>query len=227
MGAGHGHKLHYHGHSPIHRAPAHLKLLALVGFMLLVVATPHDRHVAFAGYLVVLLGVVAASRVPPTYLAKRMVVEVPFAVFAVLLPFVATGPRTEVLGLTVSEPGLVAAGGLLMKGTLGVLASLTLAATTEPQDVLRGLQRLRMPDPIVQIMGFMIRYLDVVTGEMARMLVAMRSRGCNPRSPRHWPTLARSLGALFIRSYERGERVHLAMLARGYTGTLPTAGADR
>ena len=195
--------------------------------MLVVVATPHDRYVAFAGYLVVLLGVVAASRVPPPYLAKRMVVEVPFAVFAVLLPFVATGPRTDVLGLTVSEPGLVAAGGLLMKGTLGVLASLTLAATTEPDDVLRGLQRLRMPDPIVQIMGFMIRYLDVVTGEMARMLVAMRSRGCNPRSPRHWPTLARSLGALFIRSYERGERVHLAMLARGYTGTLPTAGAER
>ena len=148
-------------------------------------------------------------------------IEVPFAIFAVLLPFVATGPRTDVLGLSVSEPGLVAAGGLLMKGTLGVLASLTLAATTEPADVLRGLQRLRMPDLIVQIMGFMIRYLDVVTGEMSRMLVAMRSRGCDPRSPRHWPMLARSLGALFIRSYERGERVHLAMLARGYTGTLP------
>ena len=56
---------------------------------------------------------------------------------------------------------------------------------------------------------------------MARMLTAMRSRGCDPRSPRHWPTLARSLGALFIRSYERGERVHLAMLSRGYTGQLP------
>ncbi|MGH3361754.1 MAG: cobalt ECF transporter T component CbiQ [Nocardioides sp.] len=227
MGAGHGHRLHYHGHSPIHRAPAHLKLLALVGFMLLVVVTPHDRYVAFAGFLVVLLAVVAASRVPPLYLGKRMVVEVPFVLFAVLLPFIATGPRTEVLGLTVSEPGLVAAGGLLMKGTLGVLAALTLAATTEPDDLLRGLQRLRMPEPIVQIMGFMIRYLDVVTGEMGRMLVAMRSRGCNPRSPRHWPTLARSLGALFIRSYERGERVHLAMLSRGYTGTLPSTRGAR
>jgi cobalt/nickel transport system permease protein len=108
-----------------------------------------------------------------------------------------------------------------MKGTLGVLAALTLAATTEPADVLRGLQRLRMPDVLVQIMGFMIRYLEVVTSELGRMLVAMRSRGCDPRSPRHWPALARSLGALFVRSYERGERVHLAMLARGYTGTLP------
>ena len=77
--------------------------------------------------------------------------------------------------------------------------------------MLAGLRRLRMPDLIVQIMGFMIRYLDVVTAELGRMLVGMRSRGCDPRSPRHWPVLARSLGALFIRSYERGERVHLAI----------------
>ena len=70
-------------------------------------------------------------------------------------------------------------------------------------------------------MGFMIRYLDVVTADLGRMLTAMRSRGVDPRSPRHWPALARTLGALFVRSYERGERVHLAMLSRGYTGRMP------
>ena len=222
MGAGHGHRLFFHGHSPVHRAPAHLKLLALVGFMLVVVAIPRSWHAAYAVAALLLLTVVAVSRVPVAYLAPRMVVEVPFALFAVLVPFIATGPRTDVLGVSVSEPGLQAGIALLVKGTLGVLASLTLAATTEPPDLLRGLQRLRMPDLIVQIMGFMIRYLDVVTDELGRMMTALRSRGCDPRSPRHWPTLARSLGALFIRSYERGERVHLAMLSRGYDGKLPS-----
>ena len=221
MGAGHGHRLHFHGHSRVHRAPAHVKVLLLVGFMLVVVATPPGSWPAFTAYAAVLLGVVALSRVPPPYLLKRMVVEVPFVVFALLLPFVATGPRTEVWGLSVSAAGLVAAGGLLVKATLGVVAALTLAATTEPDDLLRGLQRLRLPDLIVQIMGFMIRYLDVVTGELGRMTVAMRSRGCEPRSPRHWPAMAKAMGALFVRSYERGERVHLAMLSRGYTGRLP------
>ena len=216
MGAGHGHRLHFHGHSPVHRAPAHRKLVALVAFMLVVVATPRDWYPAYLGYLAVLAVVIGVSRVPPLYLLKRMVIEVPFVVFAVLMPFIATGPRTEFLGLTVSESGLVAAFALLAKGSLGVLASLTLAATTEPQDVLDGLRRLRMPDLLVQIMGFMIRYLDVVTADLGRQLTAMRSRGCEPRSPRHWPALARSLGALFIRSYERGERVHLAMLSRSY-----------
>jgi cobalt/nickel transport system permease protein len=225
VGAGHGHKLHFHGHSPVHRAPGHLKVLALLGFMLLVVATPGDWLPAFAGYLAVLVAVVAVSRVPATYLVKRMVVEVPFVAFALLMPFIATGPRVDVLGVAVSQPGLTAAWTLLVKGTLGVLASLTLAATTEPRDLLAGLERLRVPNLLVQIMGFMVRYLDVVTDEMRRMRVARESRGFTARDVRHWPVIARSAGALFIRSYERGERVHLAMLSRGYTGTLPRLSA--
>lgn len=221
MGAPHGHLLHHHGHSPVHRWPPQRKLLALLGFVLVVVATPPDWFWAFGVHLAVLAGVVALSAVPPTYLLKRMVVEVPFVVFAVVLPFVATGPRIELLGLTVSEPGLLAAWGLLAKGTLGVLASLTLAATTMPTDLLIGLERLRVPSLLVQIMAFMVRYTEVVVDELRRMRIARESRGFSARNPRHWPVLAASLGALFIRSFERGERVHLAMLSRGYTGRMP------
>lgn len=221
MGAGHGHRLHYHGHSAVHRAPAHLKILVLLAFVIGVVATPREWYPAYAGYLALVLGVIVVSRVPIGYVLKRTVIEIPFLVFAAMMPFVARGPEVEVLGIGLSEPGLLAAWGLAAKGTLGVLASLTLAATTEPTDVIRGLQRLRMPDLIVQIMTFMVRYLDVVASDLGRMLTAMRSRGADPRSPRHWPALARTLGALFVRSYERGERVHLAMLARGYDGRLP------
>lgn len=221
MGGEHGHKLHFHGHSPVHRAPAHLKLLALVGFMVIVVSTPGTWYPVFAGYLAVLCLVIALSRVPLGYLLPRMVVEVPFVVFAIVMPFVATGPQTEVLGLTLSERGLEAAIALLMKGTLGVLASLTLAATTEPHLLLAGLARLRLPHQLVQIMAFMIRYLDVVTDELRRMRIARESRAFRARSVRQWPVLASTASALFIRSYERGERVHLAMLARGYD---PSAG---
>jgi cobalt/nickel transport system permease protein len=210
----------------VHRAPAHLKILLLLGFVLTVVATPREWYPVFGGYLALLVAVIVVSRVPFRYLLPRMVLEVPFLVFAALIPFVAEGPRVVVpllggLDLSLSESGLVAAWGLAVKGTLGVLASLTLAATTEPTEVLRGLQRLRMPDLLVQIMAFMVRYLDVVAGDLGRMITAMKSRGVDPRSPRHWPALARTLGALFVRSYERGERVHLAMLSRGYDGRLP------
>ncbi|HEY0904690.1 MAG TPA: cobalt ECF transporter T component CbiQ [Marmoricola sp.] len=216
MGAAHGHKLHFHGHSVVHRLPAHVKLLALLGFVLVVVATPFAWHAAFVGYAGLLALVIALSKVPVGYLAKRMVVEVPFVVFAVLMPFLATGPDAEVLGVTVSEPGLLAAGSLLVKGTLGVLASLTLAATTEPHALLDGLSRLRLPHQLVQIMSFMIRYLDVVAEEMRRMRIARESRCFRATSVRDWGILGRAGAALFVRSYERGERVHLAMLARGH-----------
>jgi cobalt/nickel transport system permease protein len=227
MGAGHGHKLHYHGHSAIHRARPHVKLVVLLGFMLIVVATPREWYPVFAGYLLLLLGVIAVSEVPPLYIARRMVIETPFVVFALLMPFIADGPPTQLLGLTVSQPGLLAAWGLLAKGTLGVIASLTLAATTEPRDLLAGLETLRLPNQLVQIMGFMMRYLDVVTDEMRRMRIARESRGFTARNIRHWPVVARSAGALFIRSYERGERVHLAMMSRGYTGTMPETRTTR
>ena len=219
MGAPHGHRLHFHGHSPLHRAPAHLKVAGLVTFMLVVVATPGSWVPAFAAYAVALAVLVAISGVPVGYLARRMVVETPVLVFAALLPFVATGPEVEVLGLGLSRPGLVAAGALVTKATLGVLASLLLAATTEPRDLLAGLERLRVPTQLVQIMGFMVRYLDVVTDELRRMRTARESRGFTARDPRHWPVVAKSAGALFIRSFERGERVHLAMISRGYDGS--------
>jgi cobalt/nickel transport system permease protein len=185
------------------------------------VATPREWFAAYALFLAVLVTVGAVARVRPGWVLKRMVVETPFVVFALLMPLLATGPRTEVFGLALSERGLEAGFALLCKGTLGVVSSLLLAATTEPRDILAGLERLRLPRQLVEIMGFMIRYLDVATAEMARMRTARESRGFRARGPRAWPTVARTGGALFIRSYERGERVHLAMLSRGYTGTLP------
>jgi cobalt/nickel transport system permease protein len=226
VGTGHGHRLHHAGDTVVHRMPAHLKIAALLGFVLVVVATPRTWLPAFAAYAVVLAGVLVLARVPVRWLAPRLLVEVPFVVFALLVPFVAEGPRTEVLGLSVSEPGLWSAWALLVKGTIGVVASLTVAATTEPQHLLVGLRRLRLPEQLVAIAGFMLRYLDVVTAELGRMGVAMRSRGCDPRSPRQWPLLARTLGSLFVRTYERGERVHLAMLSRGYDGTMPDLRPD-
>ena len=218
---GHGHALYYATDSPLHRAPGQVKIVALLLFMIIVVATPSHWYAAFAGYFALVLVAVGVSRVPPGYLLPRMMVEVPFVVFALLLPFVALGPRTEVLGVTVSAPGLLAASTLLIKATLGVIGGLTLGATTEPHEMVRALQRLRMPSTMVEIMSFMVRYLEVVGDDLRRQQIALASRGFSARDPRQWPVLARTAGALFIRCYERGERVHLAMLSRGYDGRMP------
>ncbi|MGW0194670.1 cobalt ECF transporter T component CbiQ [Nonomuraea sp. NPDC003201] len=221
MGAGHHHQLYLPGDSVVHRLPPQCKLLAVFAFAIVVVATPRERFWAFAVYAALLGAVAVAARVPLAYVLRRMVIEVPFVLFAFLTPVIGLGERTTVLGLSLSVPGLWAAWNILAKATLGVIASILLAATTEPRVILIGAQRLRLPALLVQIAMFMLRYMDVIMDEMRRMRVARESRGFEARDLRHVPVIARSAGALFIRSYERGERVHLAMLSRGYTGQMP------
>lgn len=221
MGAGHAHRLYLHRHSVVHGLPPQVKLVAALAFVMVVVATPYRNVWAFGAYAGLLVVVSLLARVPLGLVLRRMVVEVPFVVFAVLLPFISRGERVELLGVALSVSGLWAAWSVLAKATLGVVTSILLASTTDLRDLIAGLDRLRMPTLIVQIMTFMVRYADVITDEMRRMQMARLSRGFVARDIRHLPVIARSAGALFIRSYERGERVHLAMLSRGYDGTFP------
>ncbi|WP_327435956.1 cobalt ECF transporter T component CbiQ [Streptomyces sp. NBC_01201] len=221
MGAGHAHKLYRHGHTPVHELPPHCKLAAVLCFVVAVVSTPREAVWAFALYAALLAAVAAVARISPGFLLKRLVIEVPFVAFALLMPFVVPGEQTELLGVSVSVPGLWGAWNVLAKGTLGVAASVILASTTDLRALLLGLQRLRLPPLLVQIASFMIRYGDVISDELRRMSIARRSRGFEASGVRHWGVLAKTAGALFIRSYERGERVHLAMVSRGYTGTMP------
>lgn len=209
------------GDSAVHRLPAHVKIAAALGFVLVVVATPIGAWWAFVWFAALLIIVAALAAVPPGLILRRMTVELPFAAFALLLPFVGRPPEVEVLGLPVSQAGLLAAGSILAKATLGVAASVILAATTRSADLIDGLARLRVPPLLVEIATFMLRYVHVVSQEWQRMSLARAARGFRMNGPRAWAVQARSAGVLFIRSYERGERVHLAMQSRGYSGRMP------
>ena len=189
-----------------------------MGFVLVVVLTPREWIFAFAGYLIVLIVALAIAKVPLRRVLAGLAIEVPFVVFAVLMPFVGPEPSGW-LGLSV--PGMWAAWNILVKASLGIVAATLLSSTTLPTDIVAGLQALRIPGPIVAIMTFFIRYVDVVTDQYRRMRVAQQARGFQASSPKSWPVLAHGLGALFVRSFERGERVHLALVSRGYDGRLP------
>lgn len=221
MGSGHGSHLHVEGGTALHRVPAHAKLVGLVAFVLAVVSIPNAAHAVLGALLLLAVAVLVSSRVPARHVLPRLAVETPFAVFALVLPFVAVGPRVDLGPLTVSQTGLAAAVALLLKGTTGVVAAIAFAVTTRPRDLVRALQHLKVPDPLVLIASFMVRYVDVVGDQLRRMRVARLSRGFDARSVRSWPVLAAGTGALFIRSYERGERVHLAMVSRGWSGRMP------
>ncbi len=188
------------------------------------VSIPREAFWAHALAGCLLLGVMILAELPPGFVARRMIVEVPILIFAVLLPFFGQGETVEILGMTLSVEGLWGAWTILAKATLGLGASIVLAATTTVPDLIRSLDRLHVPGAITAIAGFMVRYIDIVVGEFSRRKVAMASRGYEPKWIWQATPLAQSAGSLFIRSYERGERVHQAMVARGFTGRMPRYG---
>jgi cobalt/nickel transport system permease protein len=216
--------LYLPGHTVVHRLPAHVKVVVAVLLVVVAVATPVRAWPALVAFPLVVLGLAALARVPGRVLTRRMVVELPFVVFALLLPVVAGGERVDVLGVPLAVAGLVGGASLLLKATTGVLVGVLLASTTRSRDLLAGLERLHLPQPLVAIAGFMLRYAGVVTSDLARMRLARVARGYAGGRLGHLRIEAAGAGTLFVRSYERGERVHRAMLARGYTGRMPALG---
>ncbi|MEA2270382.1 MAG: cobalt/nickel transport system permease protein [Solirubrobacteraceae bacterium] len=208
----------------LHRAAPECKLVALLVFVLAVALVPHGAVVPYAVDAALLAAVAAWARVDPRFLARRLLIEVPFIAFVVLLPFVSGGPRVEVLGIGLSEAGLWTAGGIAAKATLAVLATGVLAATTTAPEIIAGMERLRAPRALTAVAGFALRYVQVVVDEMRRLQLARVARGDDPRWLWQARTVARTAGTLAVRCFERGERVHTAMLARGFDGRMPVMG---
>lgn len=209
-----------------HLLPSHLKILAVLAFISVSVSTPITRWPAFIAFFLLLVATAYASKIPLLLLFKRALIEIPFIFFAILMPFFGTGEKFEIAGIELHREGLLAGISIVVKGTLGVLAAVILSTTTTAREILRGLERLKLPAVMVQIASFMLRYVNVISDEMERMKVARESRGFIATGIKHWKVIATSAAALFIRSYERGERVHLAMLSRGFDGNLPTLVTD-
>ena len=216
MSAGHHRPLYVERESPIHALAPECKLVAAVAFVFAIVATPREAFWAFGLYAVVIVALAAVAQIPFSVFVKRLAIELPFVAFAVLLPIVGRGPHTEVLGMSLSMPGLWGAWNILVKGTLGVAVTGLLVSTTEVRDLLQGLERIHVPKAFVAISSSMVRYGELIVGELRAMRIARISRGHDPRWIWQARAVAATAGTLFIRSYERGERVYLAMASRGY-----------
>ena len=227
VGAGHSHALYVHEHSLVHRMAPEAKIVAALGLVASIAITPRHAVWAFGLFAALIAALIAVSRIPPGFVAVRLAAVAPFIVFALFIPFVAGGETTEVAGVRVSVEGLWGAWNILAKAVLGATVSVLLTATTEIADIIRGLGALAVPPLFTSIASFMIRYLELVADELGRMRTAMTARGYDPRWLSQARPIATSAGALFVRSYERGERVHAAMLARGFNGVMPATGQRR
>jgi cobalt/nickel transport system permease protein len=210
----------------VHRIDPRIKFVAMIGCVLLIVTTPPGAYWSFLLYALFLFILHSISRVPLTYVAKRLLVVAPFILLiAAFIPFVKKGDVAGSFWLgdwkfSVTYDGLLLFWGVLVKSCLSVLCMILLSSTTRFDILLKGLEELRCPRIIIMILSFMYRYLFLISDEFMRLLRAKSARGTGGRCWFELTTLSSIVGVMFVRSYERAERVYLAMCSRGFDGTV-------
>ncbi len=189
--------------SPVHRLPASVKLVATLILVTVLVVTPPDWHFIFAFTTLLLATVVVFSRIPPTFILKRLLLLEPLVLGIVLLRIFGPNGWEGVLAIVV-------------RSTLCLAAMILLSNTTPFSEILNVLKRIRVPSLLVTTLALMYRYLFVLIDETERMQRARRCRTFGAKRAGAWKTTATVVSQLFIRSSERAERVYEAMCARGW-----------
>ncbi|HEX7975211.1 MAG TPA: cobalt ECF transporter T component CbiQ [Anaerolineales bacterium] len=222
------------GQSPIHRLDPRVKVVVAVLFILSNVLLPDGAWLAFLLSTGLALWISDLAGLGPGYTLKRSFIALPFALAAVTAIFALPGRPIAhwALGpwrLTATDTGLLRFASVVVRSWLSVQVAILLVATTQFPDLLHALGHLRVPAILVAVISFMYRYLFVLTDEVMRLNRGREARSARPAEGGGGGTLAwrarvagHMAGQLFLRSYERSERVYNAMLARGYQGQLLT-----
>ena len=125
--------------------------------------------------------------------------------------------------LSISHEGVSLASLILLKAVAIVILIFPMFGTAPFHTSMKALQHLRLPDRFVQIILFTYRYIFIFFEEIRRMNNAAKTRGFETRTRWHtFRTLGNFIGILLVRSFERTERLHNAMISRGYTGRMVT-----
>ncbi len=194
------------GTSAIHRLDATAKIPVAVVLLICIATLGVHALTACLLYLLLLLAVATAARLPVVSILWTAAAVLPFALcFAAMAALAGDG----ILALW-----------LVIRSYLSALAALLLVATTPMPALMAGLERLRVPRFLVQVMQFLYRYLLVLIDEATAMRQAASSRAGSLRTMRFRQAGA-ALGALFARSHARAQAIHRAMLSRGFDGHLP------
>lgn len=218
--------------SPIHTLDARIKLILAGAFILTAALAPNGAWPLYVLLFALVYSAELISDLGPFYVLRRAVLALPFVLAALPLIFTVPGPRLYLIHLgtvsiSLSEAGVVRFLSVSLKSWLSVQAAILLSACTSFPDLLVAMRALRVPRLLVAIIGLMWRYLFVLADEALRLLRARDSRSGDSGDPRlkrggtlTWRAHVTGgmAGSLFLRAFERSDRIYAAMVARGYDG---------
>lgn len=190
--------------APLHNLNPTAKILLLFFFLLLILFTPINYRLWFCFYVFFAAVLIHLSKIPLTFIFTRLANIIPFIILVSL-------------SALFRKQGHILFIAYVLKSTLATLLVLLVSVTTRFSKILETLKRLGVPELFIYLFSFMYRYSFLLEDQLLRSTRAWASRSVN----RHGnlakaKILSNILGSIFIRAYERAERVYLAMCARGY-----------
>lgn len=229
---------YHHGHSLIHDLDPRIKVVVTIAFIISNALLPDGAWIAFALAWAFVLIANVFSGLGISFTFRRSFIALPFALAAITVLFSIPGQplftfRLLMSNLTITDAGLLRFVSIVIRSWLSVQMAILLVATTEFPKIVHALNHLRVPTILTVIISFLYRYLFVLADEVLRLLRARQARsaalavavpGRNPGGSVVWRAriAGHMAGQLFLRSYERSDRIYNAMLSRGYKGELMT-----
>ncbi len=225
---------YHHSHGPLHQLDARVKVILALLFILSNALLPDGAWPAFGLAWLSLLVVNAISTLGVDFTFKRSFIALPFMLAAVSAIFSPMGQplanwQVGSIHLIPTDVGLIKFATILLRSWLSVQAGILLVAVTAFPDIIHAFEHLRVPTVLTTITAFLYRYLFILTDEVIRILRGRLSRSAALVGQKSGGSLlwrakvaGNMAGQLFLRSYERSDRIYQAMLARGYTGHLRT-----
>lgn len=212
-----------HVDSPVTRRAPVVRVAGTVLIALGAALLPLGAWSQMAALALLVGGLVAAARIRPGDFALRIAPPLAFVVLvsAAVLVLAPGEPLARVGPLVVTDAGLLRFGSALGRASVALGAAVVLVSTTPFTELVEALRTLRLPAAVTTALGLAYRYLYILTDEVERLRRAARSRNAGGGSASRRRLMVGITGAALQRSFDRSERIHRAMLARGFTGRMP------
>lgn len=205
--------------TPVHRLDPRAKLIVTLGFVVAVVSFNRYAISALLPLLLYPVYLVGAGRLPVGYLLRKLLIATPFVLFVgIFNPVFDRAPLVEIGGVAISA-GWISFVSILLRFCLTVSAALALIGVTGFATVCMALGRMGLPRAFSVQLLFLYRYLFVLTEEGLRMTRARSLRSFKGRGM-GVAVYGSMLGQLLLRTMDRAQRIHQAMLCRGFDGEL-------
>jgi len=223
-----------HLNSPLHRRDPRAKICAVVFAVIVIASAPRGPLEQFTGFYVLIAALIALSRVPLRFVVSRCLLASPFIVMAALLPFLSLWVEGAAAAgadmATVSDQNAAAvrfALSVLLKAYAAIILLTLLTSTSRFDHLLWGLRRLKAPEILNVIATLMYRYIFILLDEWRRTTQARQIRTPGGLRVSRLGLFGKHVALVFIRGWERAERVQAAMTVRGFRGEFPLARASR